>query len=150
MRSWIWITHIFCTFFVTGLIWLVQIVNYPLFAYVGDGWRDYHDYHLHAITLVVMLPMIVELITAGLLIRYPQPLTTRRGAIFGLSLVILIWIVTMGMSVPAHNGLDPVFDADQHAKLLQSNTIRTGLWSVRSIWLIWLIHRVSRRYLSAE
>lgn len=141
IRKLIWYVHILCTFSLLGLIWLVQVVNYPLFAYVGETWRSYHEFHLHAITLVVMVPMVLELITAILLLRWHRPVTSLANAIFGLILVIAIWLVTMLMSVPAHDGLQPNFNTSQHEKLLFSNGIRSVLWSIRSVWIIIIFHR---------
>ena len=38
----------------TGLIWTIQVVHYPLFARVGEAeWRAYEREHQRRITLVV-------------------------------------------------------------------------------------------------
>ena len=40
------VLHVAATMFMVGLIWLVQIVHYPLFAHVGaDTFLAYHQRH---------------------------------------------------------------------------------------------------------
>ena len=47
--------------FMTGVIWVVQVVHYPLFARVGvDGFREYEQSHQRRISLVVGIAMPVE------------------------------------------------------------------------------------------
>ena len=49
------------TFYLVGVIWVVQRVHYPLFAAVGDeSFRDYQSQHLSRITPVVAAPMLIE------------------------------------------------------------------------------------------
>ena len=47
--------------------------------------------------------------------------------------VLGIWASTFFIQVPVHNRLCVAFDADLHGRLVQSNWIRTVLWSVRSV-----------------
>lgn len=50
------------TLFMTGVIWLIQVVHYPLFAGVGlDGFSAYVRSHQTLISLVVMPPMLLEI-----------------------------------------------------------------------------------------
>ena len=53
----------------TGVIWFVQVVHYPLLERVGvDRFTAYHAAHTRFTTWVVVVPMLVELISgAGLL-----------------------------------------------------------------------------------
>ena len=61
------------TLFMTGLIWFVQVVHYPLFGSVGDGGFDrYAALHARRTTWVVGPPMLLELVTSfGLVFRLP-------------------------------------------------------------------------------
>ena len=38
----LWLTHLAATLFLVGLIWVVQVVHYPLFAHVGA--EQFHGY----------------------------------------------------------------------------------------------------------
>lgn len=117
-----------------GVAWFVQIVHYPLFAEVGTAqFRAYHAEHSSRTSLVVVAPMICELATSIWLAFDPpdasggDPLTTL--AIAGAILAIGTWVVTFGAAVPAHQALEPGFDAPVHRQLLRSNLVRTILWS---------------------
>lgn len=112
----------------TGLIWLVQVVHYPLLARVGAaGYRDYQLAHQSLIALVVGPAMLAEAACAVLL------LATRRDAltIAGAALLAVIWLSTALLQVPLHNQLSQGFDADVHARLVQTNWIRTIAWTAR-------------------
>ena len=55
----------FATFAMTGLIWCVQLVHYPLFRAVGEpGYAAYQDAHMRLTTLVVGPLMLLEAATA--------------------------------------------------------------------------------------
>ena len=57
------------TLFMTGVIWIVQSVHYPLFALVGrDGFSEYAREHRRRITVIVGIVMPVEAVTAVLTI----------------------------------------------------------------------------------
>ena len=61
------VLHVATTLLMVGLIWLVQIVHYPLFARIGDsGFCDYHKRHTRRMTLLVAPLMLLEQAT-GLL-----------------------------------------------------------------------------------
>ena len=64
--------HIFATLFMTGLIWFVQVVHYPLFGNVGDEqFKTYEELHQRLTTWVVVPAMLVEIATAVLLLKNP-------------------------------------------------------------------------------
>ena len=50
--------HAGATLYMTGLIWFVQVVHYPLMARVGeDGFAEYEKHHQRLTTWVVAPPM---------------------------------------------------------------------------------------------
>lgn len=52
------IVNIVCTLLMTGIIWMVQLVNYPLFNLIGKAqFLHYHKRHIWRTTGVVALPM---------------------------------------------------------------------------------------------
>jgi len=122
------------TVFMTGLIWFVQVVHYPLFARVGnDVFPAYSQAHQTLTTLVVGPPMLVEALTAALLVIARPAGTSAALAWMGLGLVIVIWISTAALQVPAHGRLVQGFDADTNALLVSSNWIRTVCWTARAV-----------------
>jgi uncharacterized membrane protein len=121
------------TWFLTGLIWVIQVVHYPLFSYADRAtYPAFADAHARLITIVVGPAMLVELVTAAWLVMdRPASLSTRL-AWTGLALVGVIWASTAVLQVPAHGQLASGFDTDAHAWLVRSNWIRTAAWTARS------------------
>lgn len=123
------VLHAIATWALVGLIWTIQLVQYPLFAAVpAEGFVRFHAEHMRRITWVVGPLMLVEALTAiALLLRTPsEPL-----AWIGLALVALLWLVTAFLSVPCHRRLSAGFDRPAHATLVGTNWIRTIAWSAR-------------------
>jgi hypothetical protein len=53
----------------TGLIWFVQVVHYPLFDEVGQAqFTSYEARHTNLTTIVVVVPMFIELISSAALL----------------------------------------------------------------------------------
>lgn len=126
------------TLFMTGLIWFVQVVHYPLFASVGrDGFASYEESHARLTTLVVGPPMLVEAATAVLMAALRPHWTTYTG----LALLAAIWISTALLQVPAHNALGSGFDAAIHSRLVTTNWIRTVAWTARAVLCLALLQR---------
>ncbi|MEY3143835.1 MAG: hypothetical protein RLY21_2328 [Planctomycetota bacterium] len=120
------------TFFMTGLIWFVQIVHYPLFAAVGSTeFPAYSRLHQSLTTFVVGPPMLVEAITAGLLVFARPTGVAAWLAWSGLALVGVIWLSTALLQIPAHGRLASGFSAETGALLVSTNWIRTVAWSLR-------------------
>jgi hypothetical protein len=64
-RAWLLIFHGAATLYMTGVIWFVQIVHYPLFSRVGQpGFSEYAREHVRRTGRVVAGPMLVELASA--------------------------------------------------------------------------------------
>lgn len=125
-----------------GLIWLVQIVSYPLFARVGSAeFVAYHAAHTRLITFVVGPLMVVELAGAIALVRLGDPIVPRGVAWLAAFLAVATWGLTMSVSVPQHDVLARGFDARAHALLVTTNWLRTAAWSARGMLLLWLVGR---------
>ena len=134
------------TLFMTGLIWFVQVVHYPLFNSVGlDGFARYEARHSDLTTLVVIVPMFVELITATLLVwQRPSPVNGWE-AWLGLGLVGVIWLSTAFLQVPQHTLLAEGFSESAYAFLVGSNWLRTVAWTLRAGLALWWLSRLLPR-----
>lgn len=130
------------TICMTGLIWFVQIVHYPLFAYVGaDQFSKYEQVHQNLTTIVVGPAMLVEVLAAGLLL-WLRPENLPAWMLWsGMLCVVVIWGVTAIVSVPLHTKLALAFDEKKHFLLVQSNWIRTILWSFRTGLACLMVHQ---------
>jgi hypothetical protein len=131
--TWLLIANAASTFFMAGLIWFVQVVHYPLFAAVGNSeFPAYSRLHQSLTTFVVGPPMLVEALTAGLLVVARPAGVSAWLAWTGFALVIVIWASTALLQIPAHGRLASGFDASTAATLVSGNWIRTVAWSARA------------------
>jgi hypothetical protein len=120
------------TLFMTGLIWFVQIVHYPLFAAVGSAeFPAYSRAHQSLTTFVVGPPMLIEALTASVLV-FVRPAGVPAWLPWsGLVLVGVIWISTALLQIPAHGRLSAGFSEETGALLVSTNWVRTVAWSLR-------------------
>lgn len=140
--SWalVLVLHVATTLLMVGLIWLVQVVHYPLFAQVGDSeFSAYHKRHTHRITIIVAPLMLLELAT-GLLLWFRMPL--QPFWLFNTMAMALIWGSTALWQVPLHKQLALADGAARLAlirQLVASNWLRTFFWSLRGLLLVGLL-----------
>ena len=128
-----------------GLIWLIQLVHYPLFARVGaDTFIEYHAAHSRLITFIVAPLMLVELLAAFAATQVRDTSEPAPLLWVGLALAFVIWAVTMFVSVPQHNVLSQGFHPGAHALLVSTNWLRTLAWTARGALLLWLTARALR------
>ena len=124
--------HLVCTVYMTGLIWFVQIVHYPLMSMVGEAqYASFQRAHMRQTTWVVGPPMVLEACTAVALVVLLQ----NAFAMVGLTMLVAIWISTALWQVPRHQALLAQFDMKHHQRLVRSNWVRTAMWSARAVWV---------------
>ena len=120
-----------------GLIWLIQIVHYPLFASVGvEQFSEYSERHQFLITFIVGPVMAAELISAIVLAFYPVFPGVGLWFRIGLGLLVVIWISTALIQVPQHGKLTGGFDLATVQALVRGNWIRTIAWTLRGLILL--------------
>lgn len=135
----------FATVWMTGIIWFVQVVHYPLMASVGEStFVDYERAHTRLTSYIVGPAMILEVVTAIFLFRLRPLEIESYWLLVGLILILIIWFATGVFSVPLHSRLAKSFDAKSHKWLVRSNWIRTGAWTARAALMSWLVWRVLR------
>lgn len=129
---WLLVAHAAATVFMVGLIWVIQLVHYPLFARIGAAeFQAYEREHMRRIGWVVGPVMIVELATAALLAwRVPAGVMPVL-AWSGLAMAVAIWASTAAVQAPLHARLARGKDERLLARLVSSNWLRTMLWSAR-------------------
>ena len=131
--------HFAATCVMTGLIWFVQVVHYPLFARVGrEAFAAYQAQHVRLTTYVVGPPMLIEAVTGVYLVSQAVVLPNQWAFWAGMVLLGVVWVATAAFSVPAHGRLEAGFDAEVHARLVRTNWIRTVAWTAR-VGLVWLL-----------
>lgn len=126
--------HAFATLFMTGLIWFVQVVHYPLFARVGaDAFTRYEREHMTRTTWVVAPAMFLELAAAAWITVNPPEGAPVWLVTLGAGLLIVVWVSTFAMQAPMHRHLSNGFDPRTAARLVATNWIRTVAWTGRSV-----------------
>ena len=137
------LSNVLSTLFLVGLIWMVQVVHYPLFDAVGEqNYVDYQKRHQSNITYIVAPMMLVELATAIMLLWFPMDGVDKSLVYAGIGLVALIWLSTAFIQVPCHEKLVKGFDPSAYKWLVNSNWIRTIAWTARGGLVTWMMVRV--------
>jgi hypothetical protein len=129
----LFLVHFAATLYMTGVIWVVQVLHYPMLGRVGPAFDDCQSFHLAKTGFVVGPPMLAEAVTAVLLVwqHAHKPMLWA-----GLGLLIAIWLSTALVQVPQHNRLKCGWDARTHTELVKSNWVRTWAWTARSLLLV--------------
>ena len=143
------------TWFMTGVIWFVQVVHYPLFAKVGESaFTTYESLHTMRTGWVVAPMMILELgSTCLLLVEKPAAFTLPQGQELlsppsSLLIMLLIactlgvWASTFFIQVPLHGQLLGEGNPQVIQRLVASNWIRTVLWTGKSLLLLWIVWNI--------
>jgi hypothetical protein len=143
--SLILLACVFSTFAMTGLIWLIQQVSYPLLEMVPeDHFVAFENSHCRRITPVVLPLMTCELATSVWLAF--RPIAGLETPLIGGGLLsVLLWASTFSLQVPLHRQLEKGFHPKVWKRLVRTNWIRTGLWSVRSVLMAWIIWQVATK-----
>ena len=124
------------TAMMTGVIWLIQRVQYPIFLGLQtDQFSRWHKLHSLRITWVVAPLMILELATSGALVFLNESYFLLHIFIFILTL--LIWLITFFISVPLHEKLSQNgFDSSVIYSLIRTNWSRTLTYSLKLLLVI--------------
>jgi hypothetical protein len=126
--------NVISAFLLTGVIWTIQIVHYPSFHYIDKlSFTNFHHFHERRISIIVMPLMLIELTTSTVLY-----INNMSSIVFALNLliVVLIWCSTFFVQVPIHSILSQKKDKKLIEKLVNTNWIRTFLWSMRMLLII--------------
>ncbi len=122
---------LFCGF-MTGAIWLVQVLVYPNFRWVGQAeFSQFHQVHTQRITWVVAPVMVLELSTGAWLVLN-QPTALFVGNLIS---ILALWTHTFFINVPMHNRLSYT-SPESKDRLVFWNWPRTLLWTLRSVFLL--------------
>ncbi|MDX8431756.1 MAG: hypothetical protein SNF33_08165 [Candidatus Algichlamydia australiensis] len=127
------LVHSFATWAMVGVIWFVQVVHYPLYKKIKEGFQSYERMHLKRTSLLLSPILIIEMVTAFFLIGIAPSGLILQLAAYNLILLILIWITTLLFQISQHQKLAIRFSTHQHKLLLLTNWIRVILWTVRGL-----------------
>lgn len=134
MDSELVVLNAVATWTMVGVIWIVQLVHYPLLALVGtDRSMEVADRHQRAISFVVGPPMAVEgLTTLALLITRPDRVSWWLPWAGAVSLAVALGCTVL-LSVPRHARMAARPDPEVGAELVRTNWPRTIAWSAHGV-----------------
>ena len=134
------------TLYLWGVIWTIQMAQYPLFARIGAAqWGEYHSVYTRSITVVVLPAMVMELGTSGLLALVRPAWLSPTLLWAGFACAVLTWAITLFVSVPLHDTLGRGFDASAIARLVATNWLRTLFWTAHAVILLMQLWRLLQK-----
>ncbi len=120
----------------TGLIWTIQVVHYPLFARVGEAeWRAYEREHQRRITLVVAPLMLANV---GLALALVLDAATALRWV-NLALAGGVFAATLLVYSPQHGRLGTGYDRAAIDHLVALNRWRTAAWTAQALVALALV-----------
>lgn len=124
------------TWGMVGLIWMVQIVHYPMLVrYSAAVPSTAAADHAHRISFVVGPLMAVEGVTALLLLGWRPDEIGWVSAWLAAALLGVALLSTVLVQVPLHARLGRGHDPAAAARLVRTNWVRTVAWTARGIVL---------------
>ncbi len=134
--STVLIAQLALTFFLNGIIWFLQVVHYPLYYRIKEGFNTYEKNYLKRAAFLISPIMFLELISAILLISLAKdPLLTKLSSI-NLIFLAINWLSTFIIQNTEHQKLIIRFSYKSLHRLISTNWIRTLFWSSRGIILL--------------
>ena len=123
--------------YLTGLIWVVQLVVYPALALVGKSeFARYHAAHTRGMGYAAGAPMVLELGLSLWLAWAAYPRWGAGWALGQLALVVAAWLATFLVAVPFHNRLAAQgYNYVALDGLTRTNWLRTLAWTARTVLL---------------
>ena len=129
------LAHLVATMFMTGVIWFVQIVHYPLFILISPAqFTTYEAAHIKKTGYVVAPVMLLEMTTYLSLCFFPFE-TFNQTLLFYLSglFLLLLWCLTFFVQAKQHARLIQAYNRKIILALVRLNWWRCLLWTGRSI-----------------
>jgi hypothetical protein len=113
------------------LIWVVQLIIYPGFAFIE--FKEFGAWHKRYMLLITFVVAPLMFLQAGLaafqLYQMPGIYT-----MISILLIFGVWLLTFFYAVPLHNRLGQDGHVQNVKKLVRVNWYRTALWSI--LWVM--------------
>ena len=132
--QWVVVANAASAWVMTGLIWFVQVVHYPLLAVVPvESARGTAVQHQARTARVVMLPMAVEGVTTlWLMFDRPDEVSVWLAWAGGVCVAVAL-ASTVLLSVPRHTRMANEPDVTVGRELVLTNWPRTVAWTAHGI-----------------
>ena len=120
------------TWALAGGIWYAQIIHYPLYKKIKEGFVEYERAHIRRAAYLIAPLMLIEVASAIVLLTLSEGMLTRF-AVINLILLVAIWLSTFLLQVMHHQKLSVRFSKKILHSLIASNWIRTTLWTLKGL-----------------
>jgi hypothetical protein len=126
------------TLYMTGMIWSMQVLEYPLFTLVGPKeFPAYHRRHNRGLPVFVILPSVAALVSAAVLVFTRPARLPLWSAIVVAAIDLVVVAVTIVREAPLHGKLDREgYSEPVIRQLVQGNWMRTILWTANGVFLL--------------
>lgn len=126
------------TLYMTGVIWGMQVLEYPLFALVGPAeFPAYHARHNRGLPLVVIIPSLGAFVSAIVLIFAHPARIPLWSTVVIAALDLAIIIITVAREAPLHARLDRNgYMLATIRQLVNGNWVRTILWTANALLIL--------------
>ena len=130
------------TLFMAGVLWTMQLLNYPLLALVGtEAFPRYEAAHNRRFALVVV-PGVLAAACGGIGLAASRPGQVPLWApVCELALLAVVIISTAVRQGRQHGVLARGFDQRTIGLLVRSNWIRVAAWSAAAAIALWMCHQ---------
>lgn len=132
--NWLVTANAAAAWVMTGVIWFVQVVHYPLLAVVPtDSARETAVVHQARTARVVMLPMAVEGVTT-LWLMFDRPSAVPWWLAWSGGVCVAVALLsTVLLSVPRHGRMADEPTPTVGRELVVTNWPRTVAWTAHGI-----------------
>jgi hypothetical protein len=122
------------SWFMGGLIWTMQVLNYPLLALIdAGGVPRYEQAHNRRFIWLVGPGVAVALASAVVMLGWRPSAVPLAVPVVYLVLLAVIVVSTARQGAPSHVQLARQFDPGVHARLVRTNWIRTAAWTALGV-----------------
>ncbi len=140
MATLLLLLQTFASLYMTGLIWFVQLVHYPMFGDVPEEvFIEYERIHQARTTWAVGPMMLLELGTAIAFFWHRPAGVPAWLPWAGIALLLLVDGSTAVFFGPQHGRLSAGFDERLHRQLVDWNWIRTFGWTARGVLMLYAV-----------
>ncbi len=137
------VLNIVLSAFLTGLIWLIQLVHYPLFLEVSEKtFGTYEKKHQRAISPLVAPVMLVDIALSFILLFTSWYDRFDVLIIIAFAMNALVFLSTLFIFAPLHQSLSRQYSKTKIRKLIRLNFFRTFGWTALTIILAIILYQI--------
>lgn len=133
------IVQLIITWIMTGIMWFSQIIHYPLYMKIREGFIEYERSYIRRSAILLGPLILIEALTAIILIGMAKEGILIKLAGVNLILLILIWLSTFLFQTTQHQKLSIRFSKKILQGLIHFNWVRTILWTAKGVVMFFFL-----------